>query len=142
MISLLAKKMGVRRVMTLVNKVAYSPLVHSIGVDVVISPRHAAVDKIMQFIRRGKILSVSSLPEENAEAFEAVAMETSDIVGRPLREIEFPRDAIVGALVRGSEVIIPNGSTVIEAGDRVMIFALKTAVPQVEKMMTVKLEYW
>jgi trk system potassium uptake protein TrkA len=142
MISLLAKKMGVRRVMTLVNKVAYSPLVHSIGVDVVISPRHAAVDKIMQFIRRGKILSVSSLPEENAEAFEAVAMETSDIVGRPLREIEFPRDAIVGALVRGSEVIIPKGSTVIEPGDRVMIFALKPAVPQVEKMMTVKLEYW
>jgi trk system potassium uptake protein TrkA len=142
MISLLAKKMGVRRVMTLVNKVAYSPLVHSIGVDVVISPRHAAVDKIMQFIRRGKILSVSSLPEENAEAFEAVAMETSDIVGRPLRDIEFPRDAIVGALVRGSEVIIPNGSTVIEPGDRVMIFALKTAIPQVEKMMTVKLEYW
>ena len=142
MISLLAKKMGVRRVMTLVNKVAYSPLVHSIGVDVVISPRHAAVDKIMQFIRRGKILSVSSLPEENAEAFEAVAMETSDIVGRPLREIEFPRDAIVGALVRGSEVIIPKGSTVIEPGDRVMIFALKPAVPQMEKMMTVKLEYW
>jgi trk system potassium uptake protein TrkA len=142
MISLLTKKMGVRRVMTLVNKVAYSPLVHSIGVDVVISPRHAAVDKIMQFIRRGKILSVSSLPEENAEAFEAVAMETSDIVGRPLREIEFPRDAIVGALVRGSEVIIPKGSTVIEPGDRVMIFALKPAVPQVEKMMTVKLEYW
>jgi trk system potassium uptake protein TrkA len=69
-------------------------------------------------------------------------METSDIVGRPLREIEFPRDAIVGALVRGSEVIIPKGSTVIEPGDRVMIFALKPAVPQVEKMMTVKLEYW
>jgi len=142
MISLLAKKMGVRRVMTLINKVAYSPLVHSIGVDVVISPRHAAVDKILQFIRRGKILSVSSLPEDNAEAFEAIAMETSDIVGRPLREIDFPRDAIVGALVRGSEVIIPNGSTVIEPGDRVMIFALKTAISQVEKMMTVKLEYW
>jgi len=142
MISLLAKKMGVRRVMTLVNKVAYSPLVHAIGVDVVISPRHAAVDKIMQFIRRGKILSISSLSEDNAEAFEAIAMETSDIVGRPLREIEFPRDAIVGALVRGSEVIIPKGSTVIEPGDRVMIFALKTAIPQVEKMMTVKLEYW
>jgi trk system potassium uptake protein len=142
MISLLAKKMGVRRVMTLVNKVAYSPLVHSLGIDVVISPRHAAVDKILQFIRRGKILAVSSLPEENAEAFEAVAMETSDIVGRPLREIDFPREAIVGALLRGTEVIIPNGSTVIQPGDRVMIFALKKAVSRVEKLMTVKLEYW
>lgn len=142
MISLLAKKMGVRRVMTLINKVAYSPLVHSIGIDVVISPRLAAVDKILQFIRRGKILSVSSLPEENAEAFEAIALETSDLVGRPLRKVAFPKGAIVGALVRGSEVIIPNGSTVIQTGDRVMIFALTTAIHEVEKALMVKLEYW
>jgi trk system potassium uptake protein TrkA len=142
MISLLAKKMGVRRVMTLINKVAYSPLVHSIGIDVVISPRLAAVNKILQFIRRGKILSVASLPEETAEAFEAVALETSDLVGRPLSKVKFPKDAIVGALVRGSEVIIPNGSTVIQPGDRVMIFALTTAIHEVEKTLMVKLEYW
>jgi len=93
-----------------------------------------------------QVIAVGTPPKDNGETdlqyIEAVAMETSDIVGRPLREIEFPRDAIVGALVRGSEVVIPNGSTVIEPGDRVMIFALKPAVPQVEKMMTVKLEYW
>lgn len=142
MISLLAKKIGVQRVMTLVNKVGYSPLVHSIGVDVVVSPRLAAVNKIIQFLRRGKILSVSSLPEENAEAFEAVAMETSDIVGRPLREIEFPEGAIVGAIVRGPAVIIPKGSTVIQPGDRVMIFALASAIKEVEKALMVKLEYW
>ena len=142
MISLLAKKMGVRRVMTLVNKVGYSPLVHSIGVDIVISPRLAAVNKIIKFIRRGKILSISALPGENAEFFEAVAMETSDIVGRPLRDLQFPRDAIVGALVRGQEVIIPSGSTVIQPGDRVMIFALTSAVKEVEKILMVKLEYW
>jgi len=142
MISLLAKKMGTRRVMALINKVAYSPLVHSIGIDVVISPRLAAVNKILQFIRRGKILSVSSLPEENAEAFEAIALETSDLVGRPLRQVAFPKDAIVGALVRDSEVIIPSGSTVIQPGDRVMIFALTTAIREVEKALMVKLEYW
>jgi trk system potassium uptake protein TrkA len=142
MISLLAKKIGARRAMTLVNKVGYSPLVHSIGVDVVISPRLAAVNKIMQFIRRGKILSISFLPEENAEAFEAVALETSDLVGRPLRELDFPKDAIVGAIVRDSQVIIPDGSAVIQAGDRVMIFALTTAMAEVEKALMVKLEYW
>ena len=142
MISLLAKKMGTRQVMTLINKVAYSPLVHSIGIDAVISPRLAAVNKILQFIRRGKILSVSSLPEENAEAFEAIALETSDLVGRPLSEVDFPKEALVGALVRNSQVIIPNGSTVIQPGDRVMIFALTTAIPEVEKALMVKLEYW
>jgi len=142
MISLLAKKMGARRVVTLVNKVGYSPLVHSIGIDVVMSSRLAAVNRIMRFLRRGKILSLSSLPGENAEAFEAIAMETSEIVGRPLRETEFPKDAIVGAIVRGSEVIIPNGSTVIRSGDRVMIFALTTAIQAVEETLMVKLEYW
>jgi trk system potassium uptake protein TrkA len=142
MTALLAKKMGARQVMALINKVAYSPLVHSIGIDVVISPRLAAVNKILQFLRRGKILSVSSLPEENAEAFEAIALETSDIVGRPLRESEFPKDAIVGALVRNSEVIIPDGSTIIQPGDRVMIFALTKAIAEVEKALMVKLEYW
>lgn len=142
MISLLAKKMGVRRVITLINKVAYSPLAHSIGVDVAISPPQAAINKIMQFIRRGKILSVTSLPEENAEAFEAVALETSDLVGRPLREVAFPKEAIAGAIVRNSAVIIPDGSTVIQPGDRVMIFALTSAISQVEKILMVKLEYW
>jgi len=142
MISLLAKKMGARRVITLVNKVGYSLLVHSIGVDVVVSPRLAAVTKIMQFLRRGKILSISSLPGENAEAFEAVAMETSDLVGRPLREMEFPKDAIVGAIVNSSGVVIPDGSAVIQPGDRVMIFALTSAIKEVEKTLMVKLEYW
>ncbi len=142
MLSLLAKKMGAKRVITLINKVAYSPLVHSIGVDVVISPRLAAINRIMQFIRRGKILSVASLPEEDAEAFEALAMETSDLVGRPLKEVHFPKGAIVGAVVRNSEVIIPGGATVIQPGDRVMIFTLASAIPQVEKALTVKLEYW
>ncbi len=142
MISLLAKKMGTRRVITLINKVVYSPLVHSIGVDVVISPRLAAINKIMQFIRRGKIISVTSFPEENAEAFEAVALETSDLVGKSLREVHFPKDAIVGAIVRESKVIIPDGSTVILPNDRVMIFALTSAIPKVEKTLMVKLEYW
>jgi trk system potassium uptake protein TrkA len=63
-------------------------------------------------------------------------------VGHPLREIDFPKDAIVGAIVRGSEVIIPNGSTVIQPGDRVMIFALTSAIKEVEKALMVKLEYW
>ncbi len=82
MLSLLAKKLGTRRVITLINKVVYSPLVHSLGIDVVVSPRLAALNRILQFLRRGKILSVSTLPDENAEAFEAVALETSDLVGQ------------------------------------------------------------
>lgn len=142
MLSLLAKKLGTKRVITLINKVAYSPLIHSLGIDIVVSPRLAAFNRILQFLRRGKILSVSTLPDENAEAFEAVALETSDLVGRPLKEINFPKEAIIGAVVRDSQVIIPNGSTIIQPGDRVTIFTLTSAIPKVEKALTVKLEYW
>lgn len=142
MLSLLAKKLGTRRVITLINKVVYSPLVHSLGIDVVVSPRLAALNRILQFLRRGKILSVSTLPDENAEAFEAVALETSDLVGRPLKDINFPKEAIIGAVVRDSQVIIPGGKTVIHPGDRVTIFTLTSAIPKVEKALTVKLEYW
>lgn len=142
MLSLLAKKLGTKRVITLINKVVYSPLVHSLGIDVVVSPRLAALNRILQFLRRGKILSVSTLPDENAEAFEAVALETSDLVGRPLKDINFPKEAIIGAVVRDSQVIIPGGKTVIRPGDRVTIFTLTSAIPKVEKALTVKLEYW
>lgn len=142
MLSLLAKKLGTKRVITLINKVVYSPLVHSLGIDVVVSPRLAALNRILQFLRRGKILSVSTLPDENAEAFEAVALETSDLVGRPLKDINFPKEAIIGAVVRDSQVIIPGGKTVIHPGDRVTIFTLTSAIPKVEKALTVKLEYW
>lgn len=142
MLSLLAKKLGTKRVITLINKVVYSPLVHSLGIDVVVSPRLAALNRILQFLRRGKILSVSTLPDENAEAFEAVALETSDLVGRPLKDINFPKEAIIGAVVRDSQVIIPGGKTVIRPGDRVTIFTLTSAIPKLEKALTVKLEYW
>ncbi len=142
MLSLLAKKLGTKRVITLINKVVYSPLVHSLGIDVVVSPRLAALNRILQFLRRGKILSVSTLPDENAEAFEAVALDTSDLVGRPLKDINFPKEAIIGAVVRDSQVIIPGGKTVIRPGDRVTIFTLTSAIPKVEKALTVKLEYW
>ncbi|MGQ9694195.1 MAG: Trk system potassium transporter TrkA [Thermodesulfobacteriota bacterium] len=142
MLSLLAKKLGTKRVITLINKVVYSPLVHSLGIDVVVSPRLAALNRILQFLRRGKILSVSTLPDENAEAFEAVALETSDLVGRPLKDLNFPKEAIIGAVVRDSQVIIPGGKTVIRPGDRVTIFTLTSAIPKVEKALTVKLEYW
>ncbi len=84
---------------------------------------------------RAELASMAAVPE----AFEALALETSDLVGQPLRNIAFPKDAIVGAVVRQEKVIIPNGSTVIAPGDRVIIFALTSAVPKIEKFLMVKL---
>ncbi len=142
LVSLLAKTLGAKKAICLINNLDYASIVSTIGVDVVVSSHLAAINRILQFIRKGKVLSVASLHKENAEAIEIIALETSDLVNKPLRAIDFPRGAIIGAVVRDREVIIPTGDTIILPGDRVIIFTLTSAMPAVEKTLTVKLEYW
>jgi trk system potassium uptake protein TrkA len=142
LVSLLAKRLGAKKVISLINNLSYTSLVSNIGVDVVISPHLSAISRILQFIRKGKVLSVASFHKENAEAIEIVALETSDLVNKPLRDIKFPRGAIIGAVVREKEIIIPTGDTIILPDDRVIIFTLTSAMPSVEKTLTVKLDYW
>jgi len=140
--ALLAKRLGARSVHALIERGGFAPLAAAIGVDVPLSPRLTAVSSILHFVRRGKTLSVASFSEEQAEAIEIQAMETSSIVGRPLREVHFPKGAIIGAVVRGEEIIIAGGDTVIEPGDRVIIFALTSAIKEVEKAVSVSLEFF
>ena len=140
--SLLAKRLGARKTITFVRHLHYLPVLPTIGIDAVVSPRLSAIGKIMHYIRRGKILSVATLKEEDAEVIETVALDTSDIVNRPIKELKFPKGAIIGAVVRGGEVIIPGGNDIILPDDRVVIFALQSAIPKVEKTLMVKLEYF
>ncbi len=142
LISLLAKGLGAKRTITRVSKLGYIPILTAIGIDTVVSTRLSAVKAILQYIRKGKIISVTPIKGEHAEAIEAEALETSDIVGSPLSKVKFPKGAILGGIVRDDEVIIPKGDTVVRPGDRLVIFALKGAVPKLEKLLTVKLEYF
>lgn len=140
--AILAKRMGSYRVAALTNKVEYHRLVSAIGVDIALNARLVGVSKILQHIRRGKVISVSMLPGEGVEILECEAMETSDIVGVPLRKVHFPEGAIVGAVERDRKLLIPDGATVIEPRDRIIVFARRHAVQKVEKLLTVKLEYF
>jgi trk/ktr system potassium uptake protein len=142
LISLLAKGMGTPKTVTRVSKLSYLPLMTAIGIQSVVSPRLAAVRAILQYIRPGKILSVAPLKGEHAEAIEAEALETSDIVNKPLHKVKIPKGVIVGVVFRKDEVIIPRGDTVIKPGDRLIIFALLQMLPKLEKLLTVKLEYF
>ncbi len=142
LISLLAKGLGVHKTITRINKLSYLPLVSSIGIDTVVSSRLSAIRAILQHIRRGKIISVAPLKGEHAEAIEAEALSTSDIVNVPLSRIKFPKGALIGAVVRGDDIIIPRGDTRIQAGDRLIIFALHKAIPKLEKLLTVKLDFF
>ena len=142
LLSLLAKQKGAKKAAALIQNMTYSQLVTGIGIDLVINPNLCAINRILQFIRRGKILSVASFYEKNAEAIEALALETSDIVGKPLMKLKFPRGAIIGAIIRDDTLIVPQGDSIIQPQDRVIIFAFSNTVHQVEKLLTVKLEYW
>jgi len=142
LMSLLAKGLGARRTVTRISKLSYAPLMSAIGIDTVVSPRLSAVRAILQHIRPGKIISVAPLKGEQAEAIEAEALETSDIVNIPLSKVKMPKGAIVGAIVRGDEIIIPRGDSVIRPKDHLIIFALQEVLPKLERLLTVKLEYF
>ena len=138
----LGKGLGARKTITRIDKLSYIPLVTAIGIDTIISTRLSAIRAILQYIRRGKIISVAPLKGEHAEALEAEALETSAITNAPLAKVKFPKGALIGALVRGGEIIIPRGDTVIMPGDRLIIFTLRKVLPKLEKLLTVKLEYF
>jgi len=140
--SLLAKRYGVERTIALVNRDTYTPLVTTLGIDVLVNPRAITVSTILQHIRRGRIRSVHSLRDGFAEVIEAEALETSPLVGTPLGEVSLPEDVIIGAIVRDGEVIITKPATVIESGDRIILLSAAHSVKKVEKMFSVRLEFF
>ena len=142
LISLLAKGLGAKKTITRISKLSYIPLVSAIGLNTVISARLSVIRAFLQYLRRGRIISVAPLKGEHAEAIEAEALETSDIIDVPLSKIKLPKGSLIGAIVRGDEIIIPGGSHEIKAGDRLIIFALQKALPKLEKLLTVKLDFF
>jgi trk system potassium uptake protein TrkA len=130
-----AKKMGARKAITLTHKASYIPLIIGLGVDVVISPRSLAISSILHYIRRGRILQVTALEAEDAEAIEFEVLPNSPMAGRLLKDIGFPKHAIIGALLRGKEIIIPKGNDKIMAHDKLIVFTLRQALPKIEQLM-------
>lgn len=140
--ALLAKRSGCARAIALMNETAFEPLVTSLGVDVVVNPRAMTVSTILQHVRRGRIRSVHALREGVGEVVEAEALETSSVVGAPLRDIDLDKGIIIGAIIRGGDVVLPRGDTVIQVNDNVILFAAARAVKKVEKLFAVRLEYF
>ena len=139
--SLLGHRMGVKKSITKIDKFSYMPLVNAIGIEQVVSPRLSAINSILQHIRRGKVLSAVSIKGEQAEVIEAVALETSEIVSKPLKEIKFPEGAMLASIIREESITIPTGESIVTPGDRIIIFARRDSIPKIEKMLSVKLEF-
>ena len=138
---MLAKRLGAKHAIALVSRSAYVDLIESSVLDVAISPQLATVGALLTHIRRGDMAAIHSLRRGAAEAIEAVAHgdpATSQVVGRRIDEISLPPGTTLSALVRGDDVIIAKGSTVIEAEDHVIIFVIdKQRIPEVERLFQV-----
>ena len=128
--------------MALLNNNGYPNLTRSIGIDAYINPRQVTISKILQHVRRGLIRAVHSVQNGKAEVIEAEALETSSLVGRPLRDLNLEDGIRFGAIYRDKKVIIPHGDTQILAKDRVIIFAEAARVKQVEQMFRVSLDFF
>lgn len=140
--SLLAKRHGTQRTVALINQGIFEPLITSLDIDAIVSPRNITVSSILRHVRRGRIHSVHSLRDGFGELIEGEALETSSLVGQPLRDIKLPSGVLIGAVVRDDKVIVPRGNTIIRTKDRVVMFAAAESVRKVEKMFSVRLEYF
>ena len=140
--SVMAKRLGCKANLALINSPTYHDFAGTLGIDAHVNPRTVTISKVLQHVRRGRIRAVHSIQRGAAEVIEAEALETSPLVGPPLRELELPEGMRFGAIFRDGEPMKPSGSMRIKPKDRVVIFALEGAVRQVEQMFRVSLEFF
>lgn len=143
--AMLAKRLGARKVMALINRAAYVDMVQSGPIDIAISPQQATIGSLLTHVRRGDVVMVHSLRRGAAEAIEAVAhgdRSSSKVVGRAIEDIKLPKGTNIGAVVRGDAVLIAHHDTVIESEDHVILFLVdKRQIPDVERLFQVGITF-
>ncbi|MDO8826758.1 Trk system potassium transporter TrkA [Methylophaga sp.] len=144
--AMLAKRLGARKVLSLINRAAYVDLVESGTIDIALSPQQATIGSLLAHIRRGDIVAVHSLRRGAAEALEAIAhgdKGSSMVVGRRIEEIDLPPGTSIGAIVRRDEVIIAHRNTMVEAEDHVILFLTnKRYIKEVERLFQVGFSFF
>lgn len=131
--SMYARQLGSRLTIAGINRGEFSPLAEKLGVDIAISPRILAAGAISRFVRRGDVVAVSLL-ESGAQMIELRVPDKCRVAGHQLSDLDFPKEAIVGMVLRDDETIIPKGQDVLEPGDDVVIFTMNTTVEKVEDL--------
>lgn len=141
MSALLAKRMGARRVIALIQRKVYAELVQGGQIDIALAPSNATLSELLRHIRRGDVVAVHRLRKGVAEAIETIAHGdegSSRVIGRPLEKIQLPKGAVIGAIVRGEQVIMAHHDTQIESEDHVITFVEnRRLIPEVEKLFQV-----
>jgi trk system potassium uptake protein TrkA len=131
---LLAKKMGVKKTIAEIENIDYIDLGESMGIDTIINKKLITASRIFKFTMSAEVETMKCLTGSDADVLEFVAREDSKITKESLRNIDFPKDAIVGGIIRGNKSFIATGDTIIEADDRVVVFALPSAVKKLDNL--------
>ncbi len=143
--AMLAKRLGARKVMALINRYAYVDMVQSSSVDIAISPKQATIGSLLRHVRRGDVVMVHSLRHGAAEAIEAVAhgdSSSSKVVGKRVDQIDLPKGTSIGAIVRDKQVLIAHHDTVIQSEDHVIMFLVdKKRISEVERLFQVGITF-
>ncbi|HAG72357.1 MAG TPA: Trk system potassium transporter TrkA [Gammaproteobacteria bacterium] len=146
MSSLLAKRLGAKKVMTLINNPAYVDLVQGGEIDVAISPQQATIGSLLTHVRRGDVVNVHSLRRGAAEAIEAIAhgdQSSSRVVGKAIQNIDLPEGTTIGAIVRNDEVFIAHDDTIVQSDDHVILFLVdRKRIPEVERLFQVGFSFF
>lgn len=140
--AMLAKQHGAGSTACLVSNLDARPLISPLGIDAYIDPRSVTVSSVLQHVRRGRIRGVHGVEAGDGEVVEAEALETSPMIGKPLREADLPEGIRIGAVVRDDQVIIPTGDTEIRPKDRVVMFALRDKIEEIQHLFRVSIEYF
>lgn len=137
-----AKSRGCPMAVALINDPTLVPLMNPLGIDAYINPRATTVSSILRHIRHGRVKDVYSIGDAEAEIIEAEVLSTSPIAGQQIRDIDFPEGVLVGAVMKGNEIIKPKGGTRIEEGDVIALFSLAEDVPEVERLFQVSIDFF
>jgi trk system potassium uptake protein TrkA len=132
--ALLAKQLGVKKVIARSDRAEYVSLFEMVGVDSAVSPRQATINEVLKLTFGQGIESITTIEGEQAEIIEYTTSKKSKIVGKPLKNVKFPAGAIVSMVVHKGNTVVPRGEYVIEEGDRVVVFALQSANAEVERL--------
>lgn len=132
--SLMADELGVYKTIALVDNTYYTRISQNIGVDTMINMKIIAANNIFRFIRKGSVEAITSLHGVDAEVIEYIINEGSKLTKKPIRKLNFPNAMVAGAIIRGEEIVIPDGDTVFEVGDKVIVLALPRAIQKLERI--------
>lgn len=132
--SMMARNLGVKKTISLVENAAYIRLSHNIGIDTLINKKLIAANHIFRFVRKGKVAAITTLSGVNAEVIEFVIEKESEMTEKAIHELSFPEEALIGGVIRGNQSYIPGGNFKMAVGDKVIIFALPAAIGKIEKL--------